>query len=238
MGLSPIKSTPVTTLEDRSWLKDLHGLQAGVSITLDGDSVRAVVSAGSHLPSGAVLALRASDNKAVLYAGTSEEIQTLTEGGSGLTSFTITWNGQTTASIDDDATAAQVQAALEALSNIDPGDVVVTGGPLGTGPFSVKFQGQYKDTNVAAMTTTPTGGTGSVAVATGTAGGTDLGSGGSGTAIGFLHSGETVPTDGDLHVTYLHRVDVIEANLPAALAGLAGGLDAAAKADLTHCAFF
>ena len=40
--------------------------------------------------------------------------------------FTLTYNGQTTAAIAYNATAAQVQSALEALNNIAPGDVVVT----------------------------------------------------------------------------------------------------------------
>ena len=38
--------------------------------------------------------------------------------------FTLTFDGQTTAPIAFNATAAAVQAALEALSNIEPGDVV------------------------------------------------------------------------------------------------------------------
>lgn len=97
------------------------------------------------------------------------EVQTLIEGGAGLTSWTITYAGQTTAPIDDDATTAQVQAALEALSNIAPGDVVVAGT---TAPINmtVTFQGTLAGTNVAQMTTTPTGGTGVVDVATQTAG--------------------------------------------------------------------
>lgn len=44
----------------------------------------------------------------------------------GGSSFTLTYNGQATAAIAHTATAAQVQSALEALSNIAPGDVVVT----------------------------------------------------------------------------------------------------------------
>ncbi|MHB8974460.1 MAG: RHS repeat-associated core domain-containing protein [Pirellulaceae bacterium] len=40
--------------------------------------------------------------------------------------FTLSYNGQTTSAISYNATAAQVQTALEALSNIAPGDVVVT----------------------------------------------------------------------------------------------------------------
>jgi hypothetical protein len=103
-----------------------------------------------------------------IVADGANEVQTITEGGSGLTSFTLTWNGQTTASLDDDATAAEVQAALLALSNMPENYVRVTGGPLGTAPFTVTFA---DGANVSAMTATPTGGTGTVTIATATAGG-------------------------------------------------------------------
>lgn len=111
------------------------------------------------------------------FAGTSivadgpntDEVQTVTEGGSGLTSFTLTFAGQTTGSIAAAATAAAVQTALEALSNVEPGDVTVTGSA--SGPYTVSFAGgQYDGTNVAQMTATPTGGTGTVTVATSTGG--------------------------------------------------------------------
>lgn len=94
----------------------------------------------------------------------TNEIQSLTQGGSGLTSYTLTYSGQTTASIPAAATAAQVQAALVALSNIGDNDVVVTGGgnPF---VFQVKFQGALAGTDTATITTTPTGGTGTVTVA-------------------------------------------------------------------------
>ena len=102
-------------------------------------------------------------------ATTVSEVQTLTEGGSGLTSFTVTFNGQTTASIAAGATAGAVQTALEALSNIEPGDVVVTG--AAGGPYTLTFGGNLADTDVSEVTTTPTGGTGTVTPATLTAGG-------------------------------------------------------------------
>lgn len=182
-------------VERRSWLLGPHGTEPGAnrSITLDVSAFTAGIHYPSgYIPSGTPLAkITASD----LYGpySVTDEVQTLTEGGSGLTSFTITYSGQTTASIDDDATAAEVQAALEALSNIAPGDVIVTGGPLGTGPFTVTFAGTLADTNVAAMTTTPTGGTGTVVVATTTAGGTE-GAGGLETCAGLLLSTVKVPS--------------------------------------------
>lgn len=101
---------------------------------------------------------------------TTNEVQTVTEGGSGLTSFTLTYSGQTTASIAAAATAAQVRAALEALSNVGTGNVAVTGSA--GGPYTVTFGGNLAGTDVAQMTATPTGGTGTVTVATTTAGGT------------------------------------------------------------------
>lgn len=105
------------------------------------------------------------------YAGVAavtavDEVQTATEGGSGLTSFTLTYAGQTTASIAAGASAAAVQAALIALSNLAPGDVVVTG----TGPYAITFGGTLAGTDVAQITSTPTGGTGTMVMATSVAG--------------------------------------------------------------------
>jgi hypothetical protein len=48
--------------------------------------------------------------------------------------FTITYNSQTTTALPYNATAAQVQAALQALSNIGDNDVMVTGGPVPVSP--------------------------------------------------------------------------------------------------------
>ncbi len=101
------------------------------------------------------------------------ETWTLTEGGSGLTSWTLTWNGSTTGSLDDDVVAADVQTALNALgSAISSGTTfTVTGGPLASAAFTVTVAGWNSNTNVPAPTTTPTGGTGVVTVATTNAGG-------------------------------------------------------------------
>lgn len=104
---------------------------------------------------------------------TTSEVQSVTEGGSGLTSFTLTFSGQTTGAIVAAATAAALQTALEALSNVDPGDVAVTGSA--SGPWNVAYGGQYAGVNVPQMTATPTGGSGTVTVATVTAGGAGAG---------------------------------------------------------------
>ena len=47
--------------------------------------------------------------------------------------FTLTYNGQTTAPLPFNATAAQTKAALEALSNIEPRDINVTGNAANAG---------------------------------------------------------------------------------------------------------
>lgn len=68
------------------------------------------------------------------------EVQRITPGGtiSGGT-WQITFETQQTAAIAWNATAAAVQAALEALSNVEPGDVVVTGGPLASAAFDITY---------------------------------------------------------------------------------------------------
>lgn len=181
---------------DQSWLGSTHGLHNARSVTPDA-SLFTLAAYPNGIPSGTPLGVVTSSGKVGPYSGDStDEVQTLTEGGSGLTSYTITFSGQTTASIDDDATAAQVQTALEALSNINPGDVTVTGGPLASGPFTVTFGGQYANTDVPAMTTTPTGGTGTVVVATSTAGGADASSDGREVLAGFLVTDQKAPGEG------------------------------------------
>ncbi len=76
--------------------------------------------------------------------GTSE-VQTLTISGSGLGgTYTLEFDGQETGNIAYNAAAATIRASLEALSNIAPGDVTVTG----TGPYVITFAGQYAYENV------------------------------------------------------------------------------------------
>lgn len=90
------------------------------------------------------------------------EIQTLTITGTPTGGdFTITYAGQTTGAIAFNASAATVQTALEALSNIAPGDVTCTGGDLPGAAVVCTFGGTLANTDVALMTTTDslTGGT-------------------------------------------------------------------------------
>lgn len=95
----------------------------------------------------------------------TNEVQLVTVTATGGT-FTLTYSGQTTAAIAEAASEAAVQVALEALSNIAPGDVEVDGLP--GGPWEVTFQGTLAATNVAQMTADATSLTpgGSTAVVT------------------------------------------------------------------------
>ena len=101
----------------------------------------------------------------------SQTVRTLNATGGR---FTITFDGQTTAPIAYNATTAELQAALEALSNINPGDVAVTSGavggvpnstPVNSGNQSIQFRGQYDQDNVPEITTDATGLTGTTPTA-------------------------------------------------------------------------
>jgi hypothetical protein len=89
--------------------------------------------------------------------GTHNEVQSVTIAGANGGTFTLTFSGQTTAAIAWNASAATVQSALEALSNVGAGQVSCTGGPLNTAAVSVEFTGTLALTNVAQMTSTATG---------------------------------------------------------------------------------
>lgn len=91
-----------------------------------------------------------------------DEVQTLTITGSPTGgTFTISFEGQTTAGVAFDATAADVKNALEALSNIAVGDLTAGGGPLPGSAVTITFGGTHAKENVSLMTTTDslTGGT-------------------------------------------------------------------------------
>lgn len=103
-------------------------------------------------------------------AGTNEvQSVTLTSATGG--TFTLSYGGQTTAAIAYNASAAAVQAALEALSTIGAGNVAVTG--AAGGPYTVTFQSALGATDVAQMTASGallTGAGAAIAVATTTPG--------------------------------------------------------------------
>lgn len=88
------------------------------------------------------------------------KVQTITvDATSG--NFTITYSGQT-ATVAFNASGATITTALDALSNLAPGDIVVTGGPGASGggtPYTLTYGG----TLAASNTPTVTAGTGTLA---------------------------------------------------------------------------
>ena len=104
-------------------------------------------------------------------SGTVNEVQTIYKSGtvSGGT-FTVSFAGQTTAAVAYNVSAADLQTALENLSNVVPGDVTVTG--TAGNNYILRWAGNYAAQDVAAVTIgngSITGG-GSYLVATASAG--------------------------------------------------------------------
>jgi hypothetical protein len=182
---------------ERAWLASLVGTNDTNTITLDLTKFVAGVhyeaatawEPRNTLKSGIALGKVTASGLYAPYSGVSSEVQSVTVTGSPTGgTFTLTYSGQTTAAIPFDAQAIQVQHALEALSNIAVGDVLVDGGP--GGPYYVRFAGTLAGTDVAAMTASGAGLTGGsspgVTIATARAGGNAAGSDGTEVFAGLL----------------------------------------------------
>jgi hypothetical protein len=181
---------------DRPWLASLVGTNDTNTIALDTTKFTAGVHYETATPwqpknvlkSGLPLGRITASGLYAPYSGVSSEVQSVTLTGSPTGgTYTLTFSGQTTAAIPFDAQAIQIQHALEALSNINPGDVTVDGQP--TGPYYVRYAGQYAGDDAAALTATAslTGGSSpGVTIATVRAGGNVAGSDGTEVLAGFL----------------------------------------------------
>lgn len=213
--------------DDQSWLASAHGTDTARSITLD----TSAFTAGTHYPdgyfkSGIPLGKITASGKYGPYASSASEVQTIGLGAASAGTITITFDGQTTAAIAYNATAAAVQTALEALSNINPGDVAVTGGPL-PGTITLTFGGQYLGVGVPEVTVTPTGLTGGTVTVATTAGGGSVPTDGTEVLAGFLFTVVKAPSVNtiDPQGALLWHGAVVDAKLPIAV-------DAAGKADV------
>jgi len=122
--------------------------------------------------------------------------------------FKVIVEGDETGNVKYNATAEELQTALNKLGAIDTGDVVVTGGPgdaTGTKPYVLSFGGQYTGANSPTVTTDVSGleeGTKTAAVTTTTAGASvnpDAVQRGTGLAD---RTEETSPLTGKSPVTY------------------------------------
>lgn len=187
------------------------------------------------LPSGICLGKITATGLYGPYGGATSEQQTLTRTSTGGT-ITLAFDGSpVSATIPATAagfTAAAVQAALEGLSTINPGDVAVTG--AAGGPLTVTFGGRYIGQDVPQLVVDNALATGgSIVAATSVAGGSAV-SDGRQTAVGFLawpvryDRASTSNFDGAVY----WRGPVIVSRLPAN-----NGLDAAAQAALNKCIF-
>ena len=85
----------------------------------------------------------------------SNEVQTVTVNGNP-TTWTLQYDGQTTASISHPASAATVQTRLENLSNIGVGDVSVSGAD--GGPYTITFTGALGKKSIVSLIGTVTSG--------------------------------------------------------------------------------
>ncbi|HEX5762187.1 MAG TPA: hypothetical protein VFY04_03590 [Solirubrobacterales bacterium] len=138
------------------------GIPAGTTITALSNAKIDISQAATAAATGAGTVLTVAPG-AGNNPGNEEQTVALganTTGGTFTLSFALTapdsTTPQTTAPIAFNASAATLQAALEALSNIAPGDIAVSG-PAG-GPWAIAFGGtRFADTNVAQMTSSPTG---------------------------------------------------------------------------------
>jgi len=74
----------------------------------------------------------------------SVKLPSTTTGGT----FTLTFDGQTTAPIAYNATAATVRTALQALTNVGTGQIAVTGGPGPANAWTITFQGTLATRNL------------------------------------------------------------------------------------------
>jgi hypothetical protein len=213
--------------DDQSWLGSRHGIGECASVTLD----TSLFTSGTHYPdgffkSGIALGKITATGKYGPYAGRANEAQTINLGAASAGTITIGLDGETTAAIAFNANAAAVQAALELLSNVNPGDVTVTGGPL-PGTITLTFGGRYVGVNIPTVVVTPTGLTGgTVTVATTTAGGSTA-SDGRERLAGFLFSPVPAPTDTAIDPVgaMLDHGKVVNAKLPVPV-------DAAGQADV------
>lgn len=215
--------------DDHSWLATRMGLDVMRSITLD----LALFTEATHypdgfIPSGVTLGKVTATSLYGPYAGRASEVQTINLGAATAGTVTIGFDGETTAAIAFNATAATVQTELEKLSNVQAGDIVVTGGPL-PGTITLTFGGQYAGKDVSQVVVTPTGLTGgAVTVATTTAGGSATADGRQtmaghlGSAVEVRATNKTGKAAGALFWTGV----VKEARLPTG-----HGLDAAGKTD-------
>jgi len=97
----------------------------------------------------------------LIYLRNEKQVVTLTNGSAGET-FKLTFQGQLTAALAYNISAADLKTALAALSNLTTDDLTVTGSA--EGPYTITFGGQWAGQNVDIMTSSAETGDLSVAI--------------------------------------------------------------------------
>lgn len=147
---------------------------AGGNTTLEIDTLAGLPNARTTVPIGArftIAGVATPEEFTVTAVNNNERQQVVVDATSG--NFTLTFDGQTTANIAYNANAAAVQSALEALSNIVPGDVLVTSPIAST--WIIEFRGNFLGENVPTLSGTDvdlTGGADSITITMPNPGGT------------------------------------------------------------------
>jgi hypothetical protein len=233
-----VTQLPSVKVGTQTWLYGQAGSNSCATATLDLTKFGTLSSAfpNGYIPSGVALGKITADGTYGIYNGGSvAEVQTITISATGGT-FTVAFDGSpVSTAVAWNATGATLQAALEALSTINPGDVTVSG-PT-TNVYTITFGGRYVGKDVPALVTNPgslTGGSGTAAVATTTAGEAGAATDGRQTGAGLLFndvtwrdsSGAALSTGFPVEAMFIRGV-VREVLLPTN-----HGVDAAFKADV------
>jgi hypothetical protein len=146
--------------------------EQGILVRASHENTVPLYVGGSNVAAGDGFTLAAGDevfiaisDPALIYVvssflGTGNSTQTVTTSGftTGQT-WTLSYGGQTTTDLAATATVAQVQAALQALSSIGAGNVLVTGS---VGAYTVTFVGALAGIGSAPLVA---GGSGTVTIA-------------------------------------------------------------------------
>lgn len=163
--VKPTPTTPGGGTLAREWLFDLDtfNLQTPATFTAEVGDVTRAQRMGYLLFKEVDLALDMEKGIQITGNGFARKLRdqkttyVAISGGpptTGTWSFTV--GGQTAAALSKTITAGALQTALEALSNVDPGDVTATGGPLGTNTIVLIWAGQFLTTEVPALSVADT----------------------------------------------------------------------------------
>jgi len=124
---------------------------ANGNTTLVIDTLASLTGGGSLVPVGAGFSvIGSSRSRYTITAANNNKRFTVSLGVADGGNFKLTFNAEQTANILYNETAANVKAALVALSNVEPADMDVTGNA--GGPWIVEVKGQYAGLSTPTLT--------------------------------------------------------------------------------------